>query len=210
MMTRMALAAALFFAVFVAQAMELGPRETVERGTNQILADFKVNRGKYEADKEQLYAMVKRVALPNFDFERMSKLVLGRHWRQASPEEFGRFQQEFQDLLVRTYATALFEYTGQPINYRPAFEDRGDILRALLNVGREDITVHGVRPHDRRFEVLGASSGYLILNVSPAAGRLGVGDELCFSLDYSALLAIMTSEYVEKRFMRGGVALDAL
>jgi len=136
MMTRMALAAALFFAVFVAQAMELGPRETVERGTNQILADFKVNRGKYEADKEQLYAMVKRVALPNFDFERMSKLVLGRHWRQASPEEFGRFQQEFQDLLVRTYATALFEYTGQPINYRPAFEDRGDtIVQATIDIG---------------------------------------------------------------------------
>lgn len=77
--------------------------------------------------------------------------------------------------------------------------------RALLNVGREDIDVEGIRPHEPRFEVLGASSGYLILDVTPAAGSLRVGDELSFSVNYGALLAIMTSEYIEKRPLRGGV-----
>lgn len=90
----------------------------------------------------------------------------------------------------------------------PAFEDRGEVDRALLNVGREDIDVEGVRPCEPSFEVLGASSGYLILDVTSAAGRIRVGDELIFSVNYGALVSIMTSEYVEKRLLRGGVPLE--
>jgi len=91
---------------------------------------------------------------------------------------------------------------------RPTFEDRGKVERALLNVGREDIDVEGIQPHEPSFEVLGASSGYLILDVTSAAGRIRVGDELSFSVNYSALVSIMTSEYVEKRLLQGGVPLE--
>lgn len=81
---------------------------------------------------------------------------------------------------------------------RHDFEDRGVRLRALLNVGREDIDVHGIAPVDARVRILGASSGYLAVDVTDAAGSLRVGDELAFSLSYGALLAAMTSEYVQK------------
>lgn len=84
----------------------------------------------------------------------------------------------------------------------PGFEDRGDILCALLNVGREDVDVHGIVPIDTRFSILGASSGYLVIDASRAAKGLRVGDELMFSVNYSALLAAMTSEYVKKRSHR--------
>ncbi len=91
----------------------------------------------------------------------------------------------------------------------PVFEDRGEVDRALLNVGREDIDVEGLRPHEPRFEVLGASSGYLILDVTSAAGRVRVGDVLSFFVNYGALLSVMTSEYVEKRLVRGGVPVHS-
>jgi len=81
---------------------------------------------------------------------------------------------------------------------RPQFEDRGAIKRALLNVGREDIDVEGIRPADARFSILGASSDYLVVDVSAAGDRIRVGDQLAFSLNYSALLAATTSEYVKK------------
>ena len=80
----------------------------------------------------------------------------------------------------------------------PAFEDRGSILRAILNLGREDVDVTGITPLDSRIHILGASSGYLILDVSALQGHISMGDELSFSLNYSALLAAMTSEYVKK------------
>ena len=72
-------------------------------------------------------------------------------------------------------------------------------MRALLNVGREDVEIAGLTPLDPRLEILGASSGYLILDASRAAGEIRVGDELGFNLNYGALLAAMTSEYVKKR-----------
>lgn len=81
---------------------------------------------------------------------------------------------------------------------RPEFEDRGMIVRALLNVGREDVDVEGIKPLDARYNILGASSGYLALDVTQAAKSLRVGDELVFSLNYSALLTAMSSEYVNK------------
>jgi predicted amino acid racemase len=80
----------------------------------------------------------------------------------------------------------------------PRFEDRGEILRALLNVGREDVDVRGIAPLDTRLTVLGASSGYLVVDATPAEGDIRVGDTLAFSLNYSALLTAMTSDYVSK------------
>jgi predicted amino acid racemase len=81
----------------------------------------------------------------------------------------------------------------------PDFEDRGEMPRALLNLGRADVDVAGIAPIDSRMTILGASSGYLALDVSAVDTSLRIGDEVAFSLNYSALLAVMSSEYVEKR-----------
>ena len=80
-------------------------------------------------------------------------------------------------------------------------------MRALLNVGREDVDVSGIMPLDPRVTVLGASSGYLVVDVTDAANDIHVGDELRFSVNYAALLAAMTSEYVKKRAYREGGAV---
>ena len=91
---------------------------------------------------------------------------------------------------------------------RPRFEDRGVRNRALLNVGREDVVLGGVAPLDSSMQVIGASSGYLAVDVTDVAGGVRVGDELGFSVNYGALLRVMTSEYVKKRIFRKGVCVD--
>ena len=85
---------------------------------------------------------------------------------------------------------------------RPIFEERGMILQALLNVGREDVEVEGITPLDPRVTIIGASSGYLAVDVTAVGDDIQVGNELAFALNYSALLAAMTSAYVIKRTMR--------
>ncbi len=89
----------------------------------------------------------------------------------------------------------------------PAFEEHGVLLRAIVNVGREDVDVAGLSPLDSRLRILGASSDYLVLDASAASGALRVGDEVVFAPNYAALLAAMTSQYVEKRCLRAGAAL---
>ena len=72
------------------------------------------------------------------------------------------------------------------------------MLRALVNIGHEDVVVEGIVPLDSRLKIVGASSGYLVLDASAAEGSIRVGEVLQFSLNYAALLAAMTSEYVNK------------
>lgn len=81
----------------------------------------------------------------------------------------------------------------------PVFEDRGLRLRAILNAGREDVQITGLSPLDRKIEILGASSDHMILDVSNSSETFGVGDEIALLPDYGALLAAMTSSYVQKR-----------
>jgi phospholipid transport system substrate-binding protein len=95
------------------------PDELVHKATDEILATIKADRDAYAKDHTKLYKMAEEKVLPHFDFVRMSQWVLGLNWRKATPEQRGRFVAQFRDLLVRTYSTALLNYTDQQIIYRP-------------------------------------------------------------------------------------------
>lgn len=101
------------------------------------------------------------------------------------------------------------ETTEDAFGRRPSFTDRGERVRALLNIGREDIDVGSLAPLDPGVTILGASSGYLVADVTEAGTGAGVGDELAFQPGYGALLAAMTSEYVKKRLTKGSEPLAA-
>ncbi len=86
---------------------------------------------------------------------------------------------------------------------RPEFSEHGILARALVNLGREDVDIAGLMPCDRRVQVLGASSDYLVVDVTRAAEAFEVGATMTFHLNYAALLAAMDSAYVENRFHGG-------
>lgn len=96
-----------------------------EETTQKLLATFKRERAAIEEDKNRLYALVDEIVLPHFDFVIMSKRVLGKHWRDATPEQRRRFVEEFKTLLVHTYAVALLEYQDQKIVFLPPRERSG-------------------------------------------------------------------------------------
>jgi predicted amino acid racemase/arginase family enzyme len=133
-------------------------------------------------------------------------ILLGRETvtRSAWP---GTFQDAF---LLQAEIIELKEKPSVPIGEtgedafggKPEFLDKGERDRAILNVGREDVVVEGLKPVAAEISILGASSDHLIADVTEA-GQVRLGDELAFSMNYGALLAAMTSEYVEKRPLRG-------
>jgi predicted amino acid racemase len=81
----------------------------------------------------------------------------------------------------------------------PSFEDRGERTRAILNIGREDVEIEGLTPVADGLTVLGGSSDYVIVEVAPD-GTVALGETLTFTLNYAALVAVMASRYVEKRY----------
>ena len=84
-------------------------RETIE----QLLDELRSNRPKYEADKCHLYSLVNDLVLPQFAVDKPVRLILGKHFKAASPEMRSRFTDAFMKMMIRTYATAMFEYTDQ-------------------------------------------------------------------------------------------------
>lgn len=116
----------VLFSVMAHGTASIGPDLLVKQTTDRVLNELKSNREVLLNDHEKLYRLVDEIVLPHFDFESMSRLVLGQHWRQASKEQRDKFVDEFKNLLVRTYATALFEYTGQNIVYKPLRLKNGD------------------------------------------------------------------------------------
>lgn len=132
-------------------------------------------------------------------------ILLGRETLRRKP-----WPGLFQDAFV-LYAEVL-ELKEKPSSFagergedafgrHPEFEDLGRLQRALVNIGREDVLVEGLTPLTPQIRILGGSSGYLVVDVTAAPKHVQVGDELAFDLSYGALLAAMTSKYVEKRIL---------
>lgn len=86
-------------------------------------------------------------------------------------------------------------------NEIPVFKDRGQIWRAILAIGEQDVRCDTLAPRESNIEFLGASSDYMILDVTHAVRDFKVGDVLEFTPDYAALLRASTSPYVQKRIV---------
>ena len=98
------------------------PAQGIVRGTTERLLEELRNDSTLKRDTPRLFRMVNEVLLPHFDFERISRRVLGKYWKNATWEQKQQFVAQFQTLLVRTYAIALAEYQGHVVSYRPVRE----------------------------------------------------------------------------------------
>ena len=107
----------LCFSVGIAWAAT--PDEVVKETAEGVISHIESNRSFLEANPEKIYDMVNELVIPRFDFISMSKWVLGKHWKTASETQRSKFITQFKALLVRTYARALLEYSGQNIKYYP-------------------------------------------------------------------------------------------
>jgi phospholipid transport system substrate-binding protein len=89
-------------------------RDTAER----VLHSLRSERARYQDDKA-LFQLVREVVFPRIDRERTAQWVLGANWRTATPAQREQFVNEFSDLLLRTYGTALRQYDSETLNYLP-------------------------------------------------------------------------------------------
>jgi phospholipid transport system substrate-binding protein len=91
------------------------PVKLIEMSANTMVAELEARRAEFRKDPSKLAALVDRVLLPNFDVDHAARLVLGRHWRNATPEQRQRFIGAFYGSLMNNYGDALIEFTGDRI-----------------------------------------------------------------------------------------------
>lgn len=95
------------------------PAELVKNVTQQVLNKLAEDKDRVGKDASIVNEYVSQFVLPNFDFDHMSQLVLGKYWDKASAQEQADFTEQFRTLLVRTYASSLTGYSDQVIEYLP-------------------------------------------------------------------------------------------
>ena len=101
--------------------------ETIEA----VKADKAIQAG----DVQKIIALVYSKVMPNINFQRMTASAVGRFWRQATPEQQKRLQEEYKTLVVRSYAGALTQVRDQTVALKPlraAAEDTEVLVRTEI------------------------------------------------------------------------------
>lgn len=124
---------------------EVGPDALVKSTAEDVLSVVKKDKDIQAGNQNKIFALAEEKILPNFNFERVSRLVLGKAWNKASAEQKQAFQHEFRSLLLRTYATALSKYRNQTIEYKPFRAQDGEtdvkVKTQILQPGGQPIPV---------------------------------------------------------------------
>jgi phospholipid transport system substrate-binding protein len=125
--------------------IDMAPDVLVKQTADDVLAIVKNDKDIQAGNQQKLFAVVEEKILPNFDFDRVCRMVLGKNWKSASPEQQAFFQKEFRSLLLRTYATALGKYRDQVIEYRPMQTDASEknvtVKTQIIQKGGQPIAV---------------------------------------------------------------------
>jgi phospholipid transport system substrate-binding protein len=96
-----------------------GPSQIVDTAAQAMLKDLDANRVAYQKDPSKVEALVEKHLLPHFDTAYAAQLVLGKHWRTATPEQRKRFIDAFYHSLLHNYGNALADFTGDRLKVYP-------------------------------------------------------------------------------------------
>ena len=150
--------------VLPASAADEAADALIKRLSTEVLDSIKADKSIQSGDVSRIVALVDAKIMPNVNFQRMTASAVGPAWRQATPEQQKRLQDEFKILLVRTYAGALTQVSDQAIVVKPmraAAEDTDVVVRTEVK-GRGD----AIQLDYRLEKTPGQGAGWKIYNLN--------------------------------------------
>ena len=139
----------------------IGPDELVRKTADDVISTIKQDKDIQAGDTNKIYKLAEEKILPNFDFERISRLVLGKAWRKATDKQKTEFKYEFKNLLLRTYAVALSKYKDQKIEYKPLrMKPTDEIVKV-----KTEIIQSGGQPIDVDYALAKQDDGWLVIDI---------------------------------------------
>ena len=136
----------------------------IKRVSTDVLASIRADKSILSGDVNKISVLVDQRVMPHVNFQRMTASAVGPAWRQATPEQQKRLQDEFKTLLVRTYSGALVQVSDQTIVVKPlraAPDDKEVIVRSEVRGKGDPIQL------DYRVEkVASDDSGWRVYNLN--------------------------------------------
>lgn len=166
----------LFFAVVlglvvscsVAFAKEDAPDAMIKKVTEDVLTIVRQDKDIQNGNSKKAIELVEAKVLPNFDFQHMTALAMGRDWNKATPEQKKRLSEAFKTLLVRTYSNALTGYKDQTVRYKPTKMQSGDTDVEV----RTEIVQPGSKPIRLDYSMEKMADGWKVYDVIVAGVSL--------------------------------------
>lgn len=121
---------------------QVAPEALIQQVSTDVLDAVKSDKAIQAGDIARINALVDTQVMPHVNFQRMTAMSVGRYWRQATPEQKARLQEEFKTLLVRTYSGALREVKDQTVRVKPMRSQPNDkevVVRTEVRGGGEPI-----------------------------------------------------------------------
>ncbi|WP_374667395.1 phospholipid-binding protein MlaC [Ramlibacter sp.] len=146
------------------RAADEAPDALIRRISDEVLTAIRADKGVKTGDLAKVMAIVDSRIMPNVNFQRMTSAAVGPAWRQATPEQQKRLQDEFKLLLVRTYAGALSQIEDETVQMKPlraAPTDTEVVVRSEIR-GRGD----PIQLEYRLEKTPGQGAGWKIYNLN--------------------------------------------
>lgn len=141
----------------------LAPDALVRQTADEILSFAAADKGVHTGDIEGLIKVVEVKVAPHFDFDTMTRLAVGKHWRDASDLQRQSLTVQFRKLLLRTYTRAYSLNRGVKSKVKP-LKTRGD--EAEVTVKSELILPSSVDTVSVDYDMRATASGWKIYNVT--------------------------------------------
>jgi len=120
--------------------------ETIKQTSERMLAALERQRSVLERDPSRIYGLVDQILVPHFNFERITRAAVGKqYWGKATQTQRRALTRGFQELLIRTYAKALLNYSGQKIRYlseKPGRKSSVLVFTEVRESGADSIPVN--------------------------------------------------------------------
>ena len=163
---------ALFLGLFVfctsVFAQEESPDAMIRKVTDDVLTIVRQDKDIQSGNTKKAIELVEVKVLPNFNFQRMTALAMGRDWNKATPEQKKRLTEEFKTLLVRTYSNALTGYKDQTIRYKPTKFQSGETDVVV----KTEVVQPGNKPIPLDYSLEKQESGWKVYDVIVAGVSL--------------------------------------
>ncbi len=138
------------------------PEQLVRDTVSALKAALNADRARIEQDPEQAMEIVQKIVEPNIDTQLASRLILGKHWRRATPEQRSAFIDGFRALLLRTYAIHATDYLNVEIDYHAAVNLSEEGKRKMV---RTDVTRPGKPSAQVGYRMAQGSDGWRVFDV---------------------------------------------
>jgi len=173
-----------------------GPSEVVETAARSMLQGLEANRAAYRKDPSKVGELVEKYLLPHFDIPYSARLVLGKHWRDATPEQRERFANAFYRTLVDNYGAALAEFTSDRLKVFPT-KVEADANRATV---RTEVTRDNGDHVPVNYSLRKGDDGWKAWDVTIE----GISYVKSFREDYGAAIDQQGLDAVIERIEKGG------